>query len=295
MVLTPDNSQLFVGITAGDCSTDVSGDYVGINTSIGKRESFAISRLNSNFTQMTHADFKLNVPVGATKTNIIYGTSSPNGVDNLPNQTCANGIRTIQLSTATLSVSLTANGMFIVDNPSGDGGQVSFKMSLAATLADLAGRTLHGFAFPDDAAPTQLSLTIGTPGPTSVSTFVQFKDNSSIPQGNSSIQTFASLGTSPSDPLSASQVPAKDNAYYSTNVLSIDYPTLAQVPGLFYIPASDPTTTDGGVIVGGLKVNGKVILVGVVINDRSNPSYGNLQLDKSVALPITGNFIAFEQ
>jgi hypothetical protein len=188
--------------------------------------------------------------------------------------------------------------MFIVANPSSDGGQVSFNMKLAATIADLGGRTLRGFFFRDDAAPTPLALTIGPPGTNYAHTVIQFGNNPNS-QVNGTIQTFASVGSFPTDPFSALQIPATDPGnkmdYILTNALAGTFPNLAKVPGLFYIPGPDPTTTDGGVIVGGLKVNGKVILFGVVIDDRSNTSYGKLYLPKTVALPITGNFIAFEQ
>jgi len=81
---------------------------------------------------------------------------------------------------------------------------------------------------------------------------------------------------------------------YSSNVLSADYATPADIPGLFKL---DNPSDDGRVVLAAMKYNSKVIAVGMVYNYRTsyetNPATG--MAFNPDGLYNTGNFILFEK
>jgi hypothetical protein len=289
MVLTPDSSQLFVGITAGSCDASVTGKYIGMNMGVGQYNIFTLFQPNSAFTSLQKANFRVTGGANVSSPTFRYdGTDTPHDTITLTGATCSSGVRTFTIGGNTYSATLTQNGMFVIDAPAGQGGIVAFDLANAATLSDIAGKSFKGFTFPDNSTPRRLSVTTGTAGSSSVSISALSLDDGSTMTPLPSIKKIDADATFTNP--SSTPTTYSTGAAYSSNSFSSTYANIAAIPGMYFIP---PQTGDHGhVLVGAMKQGGKVLLFGVVFNDRSG---GSPAVPTTTAYPNTGAFIAFEQ
>lgn len=273
MVQSPGGTELSVGAAIGDCASLGTSDYTFVNVGLNQTDIFGMFRLDSKFENVTHMDFGWTGS-GATPANRIqYATGSTNGQDTIPASTCSGGVRTVDTGPETIRVMITSGGFLIVDKPEGQGGLVAFKSSNAAALSDLASKSWAGISFPDNSAPEFISASSGA------------VSGSTVPLSNITAETSGSLGNSTI--YSASAGPKlnetlEDNVSnpIANNPLYTTHGGPNQVPGVFEL------SSVGGEValisIAGL-VNGKVFMVGAVVNDRSGVN------------EMTGNFILFEK
>ncbi len=285
MVRTPSDSELHVGVIAGDCAA-VAGDYSFVKTGLGETGIFGMYRLGSAFDSVTHADFKFT-----NVTTLPVGTeySDPNGVVAITGATCDGGVWTGTVNGSTIRFTNTASGIFLIDLPSGSGGIVSIRTAAAASIGDLAGKTFYGVTFPDNGSPELLNATTGA----STGSFVPLTSVNILSGGIPTAQTvpaeqgFYSLtdfsGQTPSGP-NFNVAPTGPGDNYTTNALAATYPTTKDIPGLYWMKTQDPAPPKGLMVVAMKDANGKILLFGVVANDVGGSTIG-----------IKGNFLVFEQ
>lgn len=292
------SSQLHVGLLKDStaCSADVSGDYVYAKTGLGQRELFGIYRSDTDFLNVTHADFAMFSSASATTPVIEYSTqdASGTGAVTFTNGGCSSGVRSRGVSGSTLRAMMTNSGLFILDMPSGQGGIVSFKMANAATLVDFENKTFGGISFPDNSTPAPILAVTGSSASNAVA--VTSGDVNGNPIGAVDIRPLTnntSAATSPSFP-DFSVAPAS-GTYSANTTLQPTYPTPDSFPGFFRIDGA--TSDTGRVMLAAAKLNGKVVAFGFVYNWRdsgqTNPATGSPFSPDG--LYNTGNFILFER
>jgi hypothetical protein len=292
LVLPPNNSQLFVGIIAGTCTSSVPGDYLAIDMGIGQFDTFSLYRVDAAFENILKADFRLAGTPQYAAAGVYYDSSTGSGVKTT-GFGCANGIRSFATGGAQFSSTLSENGLFVIDQPSGQGGILAFAMDEAAAISDLAGITMNGFVFPDSSTPMRMSITTGANSGNSVSISSITYDSANPPPAATTLEVFGSA-TSPFTGNSPIQTVSGGAPWTSANnVLASTYPDMSQVPGLFHIPP--PSGLTENILVAALKINGKVLLFGVKTDDRSGGINGVGAVATLTAFPNTGSFIAFQQ
>lgn len=283
MALPPDASQLFVGFVTGSCAATVSGTYLGVHLGLGQRNLFALYSPDSAFGSLTKADFLMNGTTNVATASINFdGSGTTPHALTFGSQTCAAGTRTLSVEGKTWSASLTANGMFLLDRPAGQGGTVAFDISNAATIDDLASKTLRGYVFPDDRAPVRFTLELGALNTSRVPVSRTSFDTTPALVFGDRLETFGSVSAI----FNGSATPGTNGAAYSTNPFQSAYPTLATLPGLFHSPPG--TSGSRHLIASGMKRNGKLLLFGVSFDDRTST------VSPAVAFPNTGTFVLFE-
>ncbi len=190
-------------------------------------------------------------------------------MDSLIDAGCDSGVRTRTAGSDTIRSMMTASGLFVLDFPAGQGGIISFKTANAATLADFANKSFGGISFPDDGSPEPVKADFGAVSGDQVGITATIGSTTQ----SLAIETLATTAaaTSPTYPDFTAAVTG-----YSSNVLSADYATPADIPGLFKL---DNPSDDGRVVLAAMKYNGKVIGVGMVYNYRDssqiNPATGS--------------------
>jgi hypothetical protein len=253
---------------------------------VGSKELFGLYKLDATFSSVTHADFAARATgMGSPlPKEIYYSTGDPNGDLAITGATCSNGVWTIPTPGGDIFATLTASGLFML-NKSDDGGILSFKVANAATLADLSGKTIQGIQFPDDDVPSPISVTFGAPTADDITGNVKIGaiSGTTLSVAETGTATIKKASAQNDAGLNLTVAPADGGSAYATNsYFDTLYPTIGDIPGLFYIP---PQGTDNGsvfLMVG--KLNGKILAFGGVFNDR----------DIDPDLPNTGAFIAFE-
>jgi hypothetical protein len=283
------SAQLHVGFLKDDtaCTQDVSGDYTMIYTGLGLTDSFGVYRSDSNFINVLHADFGFD-SAGATVTpNVVYNTGSESEM--LGDGGCVHGVRTRTDGIGgQIRSMMTASGLFILDLPSGQGGLVSFKTSIAAGLADFERKTLTGISFPDNDVAEPIRAEFGAVSGSQIDVDVTFGGGGVSTFNLKALSTAATV-TSPSYP-DFTATPAG----YGASVLSATYANPGTIPGLFKI---DSLTDTGRIVLAAMRFSGKVIFVGMVYNYRTtadiNPSTGTNFV--ASGLYNTGNFLLFER
>lgn len=281
--------HLHVGIVQGSCDTNIAGDYAFAHLGVGSNDLFGMYKLVPGFTSVTHADFGLratNPAANPQVREVFYTTGDPGGTFTPPSTpTCTNGVWNIPTAGPNVHATLTQSGLFLL-NSGGNGDGLSFKMTNAATLADMTGRTMQGIQFPDNAAPSPLALTLGTPTATEVTANVKFGaiSGTTLTVAETGTATIRKASAQTTDPLNLTAAVATGGNAYSTNdYFDTVYATAGDIPGLFYV---QPATGDNAaVLLMVAKLNDKLVAFGVVSNDRGTPT---------IAMPNTGAFIAFE-
>lgn len=281
--------ELHVGFVKDNsaCSQDVTGDYTFIRTGLGLDESFGVYRSDSNFIQIKQSDFGFDTPdANATTQTVAYRTITES--ETLTDEGCTDGVRLRSKAGGSIMRSMmTSRGLFVLDFPAGEGGQISFKIANAATLGDFAGKSFGGISFPDNSAAEFVNAVFGSFGGTYIDTEITVGSET----GNLKFMPLAtpSTDTNPAYPDFTISPPG-----YGASVLSDTYPNPSAIPGLFKLGG---LYDDGRVIIAAVKYNSKVIGVGMVYNYRTtsdtNPASGvNFGAN---GLYNTGNFIIFER
>lgn len=284
--------ELHAGFITGGCPTDVSGDYVYImtghpsNLSAGT-DLFGIYRSDATFNAVTHADFGMET-VGAAALNAAvanYATNAanPTGAEMFTGSSCENGVFTRTLNGSIFRLNITRGGSLILDAPAGQGGLISFKTTIAATLADLAQRNWWGITFPDQGESELLSLRTGTVNAGAVELNGQSNAGATI----LNIPIKPASGGAALSPANKFNAPADYTA--SGNVLAGTYPAPANIPGLFQIDDSPGSN----IVTVASRVGSQVMLYGVVFNHRDRNGLGCTPGAANCELRNSGNFIIF--
>lgn len=285
------NSQLNIGFAkdSSGCSVDVSGDYTAIHTGLGDSNTFTIFRADSNLLNVIHEGFGFETPdQNKTSQTVVYTTAIDS--ETLGDGGCSAGVRTRVLgSGGNARAMITASGLWVLDEPSGQGGMVAFRTDKAASLVDFANKQFNGISFPDNSDPQAISATSGSLTNGKVALAAKISDGTTL---SASVETLASAATI-ANPTYPDFTVAPSG--YSSTTLATNYPTPAVIPGLFKL--DELSINDGRVILSAMNYNGKLIVVGMVYNYRyhldTNPATGNL-FDHD-GLYNTGNFILFEK
>lgn len=286
------SQQLHVGFLkdSDSCSKDMSGDYVFMKTAVGNSDIFGMYRADSNLINVTHADFKMqNTTSQATTPTLTYSTGTASEV--LGDGGCTGGVRTRTVGGGTIRGMMTQSGLFILDMPEGQGGLVSYKTTVAATLADLAGKSFGGITFPDNGGPELLSATTGTITSNSLPITANVGGNT---QTGMEIRPLTNATTNLTNPAYANFAAAPAGYTAGANVLAATYATPSTFPGMFRM---DNTMADSGrLLISFIKYNSKVIGFGVVFNYRTNgQTKPNGSTYTSNNVYNTGSFILFEK
>jgi hypothetical protein len=215
---------------------------------------------------------------------------SANGIDNFSGS-CSNGVITLSEpgNSFTLRGVITSSGLMFFDGPASWGGLVSAKTNVAATIDDLAGKTLIvvwqnttvGACDSQHGCTDLIRVTFGAKDATGAvpATFTSISGSTTDPQ------TFRAASDS-----NAGTRFINVNSGYTNNSLSTDYPQPASIPGLFYTEEiSNGAETPTMLVVA--KVNGKLLIFG---NNtwRTDPGQclnGAVTCDRA-----NGNFVGFE-
>jgi hypothetical protein len=285
--------QLHVGLLKDTSCASIAGDYTFMMTGLKKRDLFGIYRTDSDFNNITHADFGMdNGGTAATTPSVIYTTGSTGGIETLTGSGCVDGVRTRGISGSTIRLAATAAGAFIVDMPAGQGGLVAFKTTNAASISDLAGKSFGGIKFPDDGSAEEvIAVTTGALASGSVPiTNVAFSGGTSATNfGHFRPVTYSGSWTAsaPAYP-NFSSVPSAYSS--SSNALKTTYANPSTIPGMFVIDSGSFGDT-GRVFMVAMKYNGKVMAFGTTYNHR-NTNESGAPLDN---IANTGAFIVFEK
>lgn len=284
--------ELHAGFISGGCPTDVSGDYAYVmtghpsNLSAGT-DLFGVYRSDATFNAVTHADFGMET-VGAAALNTAvadYATNAanPTGAELFTGSSCENGVFSRRLNGSIFRLNITRAGSMILDAPAGQGGLISFKTTIAATLADFAQRNWWGITFPDQGESELLSLSTGTVNAGAVELSGQSNAGGAI----SDIFIKPASGGAALSPANKFDAPGDYTA--SGNVLLGTYPTPANIPGLFQID----DLLESNIVTVASRVGSQVMLYGVVFNHRDQNGLGCAPGAANCELRNSGNFIIF--
>lgn len=287
-------NELHAGIVQGSCAANIAGDYLFAHMGVGSQDLFGMYKLDATITNVTHADFGVratNTAADPDDREVFYSTGDPGGDITISGATCSNGVWTIPTPSGDIIATLTDSGLFLL-NKGSEGGILSFKLANAATLADLSGKTIAGIQFPDNASPSPIAVTFGTPTANDISgsakmgqisgTTLSVAETATVTIKKASAQ--ADLTLDLTAPVADGPGPT---AYASNSHFPTLYATIADIPGLYVVP---PAMGDNGLVLLSIgKLNGKLLAFGVVSNDRS-PA-----VNPTNHMPNTGAFIAFEQ
>ncbi len=296
-------SELHVGFVKGNsaCTDDVSGDYTFISTGLGLKDAFGMYRSDVNLISVVHSNFGFDANTSDTNTQkfvpTVYRTSG-SASESFGDGGCVNGVRIRTSGGNTFRSMMTKSGLFILDMPLGQGGQLSFKTSKAASLADFVNKHFKGIIFPDDGGPELITATSGAMASGSVPLAAI------VPATAGSVQTLhlkvqalgtSSTITSPGYP-DFTVTPANYNsALVGTYATPSDFPGLFKLDGQLLDKNGSPDA--GRVILAAMKFNNKLIIVGMNYNYRTrhdiNPGTGIGFKDPGIY--NTGNFILFEK
>jgi hypothetical protein len=282
-------AQLHVGFAKDNtaCSQDVSGDYTMMHTALGDPETFGLYRSDANFISVLHADFGFDTASAIATPTVAYRTGTPSEV--FTDGGCVDGLRTRGLAGGvTVRSMMTSSGFFVLDLPASQGGLISFNIANAASLANFAGKTFGGIAFPDNATPEPIRVVFD---PTVTGSLVNFTLTTGSGIENSNLKALATAAT-----VTAPAYPDFTIAPtgYPAAALSTSYPTPDVIPGLYKI---DNLSDTGRIVLAAMLFGGKVIAVGMAYNYRditdTNPSTG--VAFTANGLYNTGSFLLFER
>jgi hypothetical protein len=287
-----EGEQLHMGILKDGtaCAADVSGDYVFAHTAHASKELVGIYRSDSDFTQITHADFIMKAASSTAKPDVEYSSSDALGQLTFGNPTCSDGVRTRTIGSMTVRSMVTPAGIFILDLPAGMGGLIAIKTTMAAALSDFANKQFAGIVFTDQGESLPMALNTGAATGSAVEVASAFIAGN--PLSNIDIRPLSNNQSRAANPPYADFTAVNDNDAgnpYASNALQADYGSLAATPGLFRLDGD----VDGRILVTAGKFNGKVIAFGLVYNWRSR-SPSDVPFDAD-ALYSTGNFLLFEK
>ena len=292
------DEQLHVGMLKDNsaCTADISGNYIYVNTGLGRKELVGMYNSDSNFIDFTHADFLMDAGSAGAQPQVKYWSSRVKGEGTMTDGGCVSGVRTRSTDGATLRSMMTSSGVFILDLPSGMGGMVAMKQSKVATIADFANKKFSGISFPDNGDALPVSLTTGALNGSIVT--IASGDMGDESMGSTidirPLSSAQSAAVNPKFPDFTQFTDAIGSESSSGNSLIGTYHNLAGIPGLFRL---DGNVDDGRVIFVAGKFNNKVVAFGLVYNWRdasdTNPGTG-AQFGKN-GLYGTGNFILFER
>lgn len=276
------DTQLHVGFAKDStaCSQDVSGDYTMIRTGLGLNEMFGMVQTDSNFINILHSDFGFYSSAVTDTPTVTYRTVTES--EAIADEGCTDGVRSRRLGSGDLVRSMiTHSGLFVLDLPAGQGGEIGFTVANAASLVDFSGKSFGGISFPDSGPPQFINAEIGTVSSGLVTMAVTFDTGESGSMNLMPLTTPSSV-TNPGYP-DFSVVPTG----YDMSTLAGSFPSPASIPGMFKV---DVPIDTGRVVLAAMKFHGKVIAVGVGYNWR----------DAGSAFPYsglfnTGNFILFEK
>lgn len=298
-----DDEQLHVGFARDEsaCTADVSGDYSYLHLGHGKRDVFGLYRADDDFLSVTHIDYGVTnaVPVflfpneEQTPQRVAYTTGSP--IETLTDGGCSNGLRQRSNGVEDLRLMATANGLFVLDLPEGEGGILAFEAENAATLADFENKSFGGLDFDGDGGTmtsTDFSVDFDQ---------VLLDEITFTTQMGGVTQDLILMPLDGNDGASTPAYPdfttvAEDqNASVSanTNPLQSDYNTPNDLPGFFKI---DNTSGTGRHIVAAVIINNKVIAFGSSYKYKTpfetNPITG---MPYEAGYYIVGNWLMFEK
>jgi hypothetical protein len=284
-----DGDQLHVGFVKdeGTCTDDVSGDYTYARLGLGQRDIFGLYRSDADFLTVSHIDYGFSTTNMNTSQSLSYNSGTPTEV--FVDEGCSDGVRYRGNGSTNVRSMMTANGLFVLDLPSGQGGILAFQASNAASLSDFANKSFGGLSFPDNSAEQPLSAEFAGITEDSIEITVNL---------GGSMQSHRLMNLDTPDTTAAPAFPDFTAVVTgaAANPLQATYNTPNDIPGLFkieHIMGGDA----GRVVMAAVKLNDKVIAFGANYNYRDtsdiNPSTG--LLFTSPGLYNTGSFLIFEK
>jgi hypothetical protein len=301
--------EIHIGFTVGACPTSSgAGDYVFTRVlpvaNPSETEMLGLYRLSPSFISnnangdLLHAGFA--VEENGASFNIIYNLASGphgsqdqgsfNGVDTFTGS-CTNGVITMTQASNNMHQRgvVTSSGMMFFDGPEDFGGIVSAKTSVAATIDDLAGKSLI-IVWQNGAAGT----CSGAQGCTDLirATFGAKDSTGKVTAAFTSLagSTIPSMGFRAASDANAGSRFTSVNSGYSNNALSLTYPQPANIPGVLYSDeVSGGNETPTLLVIA--KVNGKLLAFG---NNTTRNSPGPCLNGAATCDRASGNFVGFE-
>ena len=301
--------EIHVGFTLGACTSDSgAGEYVFTRvlpvSNPYETEMLGMYRITPSFISsdyngaLLHSGFA--VEENGTSFDMIYNLASPthgstdqgsfNGVDTFTGN-CSGGVITMTQAGSGMPMRgvITSSGLMFFDGPESFGGLVSARTNVAATIDDVAGKSL--IIVWQNAS---LGACSGAQGCTDLIrvTFGAKDGTGKVPAIFTSLaaQTISAMGFRAASDLNAGTRFNSVNSGYSNNAFSQTYPQPANIPGLFY---SDEVATgnESPTLLMIASVGGKLLVFG---NNSTRTNPGQCLNGVGTCDRASGNFVGFE-